>query len=272
MATLVSHGGFYSLQFYAAERRPKLKKVALRTRTRREAEAIKRKLEDGYAGGRYDPWLDDARAFLAGRDSAALPLPTLGEAVSAFLAHKGQTVRRSTLGTYTHTLHLLVGHVGADRPTASISAADIRAFLDTRDANATGLRTYLRPIRTLCGFLMKRGALRGDSTVGVHLPKAPDKLAGKLVTRAYLDAFVIEAEALGLAYLADAARVAYGLALRRGEVCAMRRDWVDLDARTVTVRQGRGFQTKAGRVQAVHDRRSPVQKEDRVGRSTREGR
>jgi integrase len=81
----------------------------------------------------------------------------------------------------------------------------------------------------------------------VELPKAPDKLAGKLVTRAHLDAFTAEAEASGLSYLADVARVTYGLALRRGEVCAMRADWVDLDARTVTIRQGRGFQTKAGR-------------------------
>lgn len=58
MATLVKNHDWYYLQFYSKDRKPKRKRIPLKTKTKRTAEQIKRKLEDQYAKGEYDPWLE----------------------------------------------------------------------------------------------------------------------------------------------------------------------------------------------------------------------
>ena len=50
--------GVYSLSFYGADRRPTRKHVSLRTKTKRTAEALQRRLDDAVLLGEYDPWVE----------------------------------------------------------------------------------------------------------------------------------------------------------------------------------------------------------------------
>ena len=59
MASLIKQHGFYYLQFFNSKRAPKQKRIALKTRTKQTALQLQRKLEDEFATGAFDPWLDD---------------------------------------------------------------------------------------------------------------------------------------------------------------------------------------------------------------------
>ncbi len=250
MACLTKKGDWYSLLFYDAGRSPTRKKLALRTRTRREAEALRRVLEDGAAAGRFDPWTDDPAVFLKGPAPASpattVGLSELGPAVEAFLADKSR-LRPATAAHYRGVLSLLVRHVGADLEVRTLSPAHVLSFLDSTRCNATSRRNYCFRVGVLCRWLLERGAVESDVTRRVPLERAPDKFAEKLISPEQLEAVVGVARASSTPYVADVALVAFGLALRLGEVCAMRRSWVDLDSRRLTIRQGDGFATKSGR-------------------------
>lgn len=251
MASLTKKGEWYSLVFFDAGRIPTRKRVALRTRTKREAEALCRTLEDGVASGRFDPWTQDVPTFLRAPDpevasTETMDLAVFGTAVEAFLSEKDR-LRPKTAAHYRGILSLLVRHVGDGLDVRSISAQHILSFLDSTRCNATSRRNYCFRVGVFCRWLMERGAVSKDVTRRVPLERAPDKFAEKLISPAQLDDIVKADEASSTPYVADVARVAFGLALRLGEVCAMRRGWVDLEGRRLTVRQGEGFLTKTGK-------------------------
>lgn len=56
MATLVHDSGNYYLQFYDGNKRPKWKRISLGTIRKKVAKKLKRKYEEAYALGEYDPW------------------------------------------------------------------------------------------------------------------------------------------------------------------------------------------------------------------------
>ena len=53
MAALFKRGDWYYLSFYNSQQRPKRKQVPLKTKTKRTAEQLQRRLEDAYALGEY---------------------------------------------------------------------------------------------------------------------------------------------------------------------------------------------------------------------------
>lgn len=251
MASLTKKGEWYSLLFCDARRTPARKRVALRTRTKREAEGLRRALEDAYAAGRFDPWSGDVAAFLRGpepteAEPAEPALRLLGPAADAFLAEKAR-LRAKTSAHYRGILSLFVRHAGAGLPVGEVTPELVLSFLDSTRCNATSRQNYCFRVGVFARWLLERGAVREDVTRRVTLERPPDKFAEKLISPAQLEAVVAAAQASSTPYVADVARVAFGLALRLGEVCAMRRGWVDLEGRRLTVRQGGGFVTKSGR-------------------------
>lgn len=56
MASLIKQHGWYYVQFYDRHRSPQRRQVALKTKTKRTAEQLKRNYEDQYASGDFDPW------------------------------------------------------------------------------------------------------------------------------------------------------------------------------------------------------------------------
>ena len=97
MATLSKQHGRYFIQFYHKRRRPKRKRVSLRTAKKRDAEALRSKLEHDYLLGQFDPWKDDPLAYDRNIPSAD-PI-TCSNALQAFLeaktvqGRKGRTVK-----------------------------------------------------------------------------------------------------------------------------------------------------------------------------------
>lgn len=61
MASLFKQREWYYVQFYNAHREPNRKRIPLKTRTRRKAKKLLRRLEDAYAEEAYDPWVDEWR-------------------------------------------------------------------------------------------------------------------------------------------------------------------------------------------------------------------
>jgi hypothetical protein len=94
MASLVETKGNHSLQFYNSNKSPSQKKVSLGTRRKRVAQKLKRKYEDAYALGEYDPWtgkkLNEPDRYLDVR-----------EALTLFLKEKHQAgLAESSIGSY----------------------------------------------------------------------------------------------------------------------------------------------------------------------------
>lgn len=83
MASLIKQREWYYIQFYNAQRKPKRKRVPLKTRTKRKAKKLFRKLEDAYAEGEFDPWVDEWR-----EDQKGDSVQTLSEALELYMTVK----------------------------------------------------------------------------------------------------------------------------------------------------------------------------------------
>lgn len=246
MASLFKPTGrdWYVAEFYAKNRSPQRKRVTLKINNRRKAEQKLRQLEDDYALGRFDPWRgDDPLTY--DKVEPNDHLRTVGKAVQAFLQAKAHHTWK-TVRNYRGVLEPFAAFVGEQFPTVQVTAQHVRAWLDSTETNAVSKATYRRQLRTFFRFLVGEGAIEGDVTEEIRLQRAPDKFSSKLITPEQLQRVVEVARSSSVPYVADAAIIAYELALRLGEVCAMRRNWVDLERRRLIIRQSDEFQTKTG--------------------------
>jgi hypothetical protein len=77
MASLVEIKGNYYLQFFDGNKSPSRKKVPLGTQRKRVAKKLKRKYEDAYALGEYDPWTGEAEQArpVLGREGSLETVP-----------------------------------------------------------------------------------------------------------------------------------------------------------------------------------------------------
>jgi hypothetical protein len=97
MASLVKRSTGYYSQFFNQQRRPKRKQVALGTPRKRAALQALRRLEDAYATGPFDPWLDDPHTF---ERRGSEPEPS-SEVLAQFLQRKEQQGRsENTINSY----------------------------------------------------------------------------------------------------------------------------------------------------------------------------
>ena len=243
--------GTYYAAFYCAERRPTRKQVSLRTKTKRTAEVLQRRLDDAWALGEYDPWVEPDWTR-RGRGGPSLEL--LGHAKSAFLASRAH---RSpyTLAKYESVLGGLVRHLGADFPTRAVRAADVGAYLHGAERKEVTKRSYAGSLSAFFNWLVREGACAGNPVEGVPLARVPQKHP-RYLSQADVAAIceAIEADgalprkggASGL-WLLPIVRANVYLGLRAGELVHVRWAHVDLAARTLRVVNTEAFTTKAGR-------------------------
>ena len=171
-------------------------------------------------------------------DLAALPIrPALAERLSAWLAWLS-TERRMAEKTgeaYGRDVRQFLGflavHLGGPvdlDDLRGLQPSDIRAFLADRKAEGAGARTLgrgLAGVRSLIGFLEKRGELDGAAFRAVRPPKAPVRLPRPVAApaaRALVEAAGTVADEPWIA-ARDVALVAllYGCGLRISEALAL---------------------------------------------------
>ncbi len=262
MASLIHQRGLFSLQFYAADRSPKRKRVPLRVRVKRDAETVRRKLERDYSLGAFDPWSDDPLTY----DQADVKPERMGEAVAAFLDGKSHKAAR-TLSEYGKTVGRFAEHIGADTLVCHVAAANVEAWLDSTDAGTVTRHAYTRTLKVFFRWARKENLTDSVATDGVRLRKLPRKHP-RFLTPAEVERIVtaVQTEARSAYWLADLVVFACHTGLRRGELVNLRWDAVDLDRRALTVANTETFTTKSGA-----DRRVPLSQAavDALGRLDR---
>lgn len=247
MASLLKQGAYYYAQFYSKHKRPRRKKVPLRTTTRRVAERLLRRLEDEYALGTYDPWAVDEA------DGGDETLSTIEAAVTAYLA-TCTNLRPRTVDTYKQITEPFRDFLGADFPVARIQPRHVLAWLDSTKANDVTRHKYNKHLGYLWRFLVRRGEMEKDLSKLVKLRKIPE-MAPKDMTEAQEKQLVEYIRSykgrVDYSWLVDVIRADVCLGLRLHEVINLRWEHVSLERRTLTVSNGRGFTTKSGRERAL---------------------
>jgi len=131
MATLVKDRKWYYSQFYDAQRKPNRKRVPLKTKNKRVAEKLHRKLEDLTALEQFDAW--------TGYDATKSDLPisknsSLSEALSYYIDMKSsQDWRSKTAKDTSYVLQSFARGVGLERQIRSLESNEINSFLNRSD-------------------------------------------------------------------------------------------------------------------------------------------
>ena len=248
MASLVQQHGRFYLQFFAADRAPSRRRVALHVRVKRDAETIRRKLEADFVLGRYDPWEDDVLTY----DAPAKPKPErLCDAREAFLSTKGHMSPR-TFGEYEQITARFSAHVGPATLVRDVTAKDVEAWLNSTTAGDVTRRTYTRTLKVFARWAVAEGLATCVFTDAVRLRRVPTKFP-RFLSPDEVERIVtaIREGADAHAWLADLVTVAVHTGLRRGELVNLQWNAIDLDRRSLVVANTETFTTKSGKERKV---------------------
>ena len=245
MASLIKQKEYWYAQFYCAHRTPNRKQVALKTKRKRVAERVFRQLEDEFALGTYDPWVDRV-------DEGP---ERLGDAMDAFLLAR-KHLRPETQNKYRSVIGQLRDHLGASHPVARISTADIQSFLDAKERKAVTRKTYSTTLSPFFNWLRETDAVECNPVSGVRLERVPRGFArylsreqfGELLLTIQWDAAFNPRVPSGTAlWIVPVIEATVYLGLRASEVCNVRWEDLDFGRKTLTLRHRRGFETKSGK-------------------------
>ena len=264
--------GFYYSLFFDADRQPKRKWFALATDQKRRAMKLHQQADEAYFAGSFDPW----------RDGLAETGVPVAKAIDRYLAAREAdgtwrptTARwqRDTLGRFAASLPagLAVQHVRADdvrawayaKPSENAHASKSE---DTRTAQTR--RTYLSAVRQFFAWCIeaklaetnpaddvRRPDLGAESGVIEHLrPEQFSRLLALIRAEAARTAAMRERRgnaATSVVWLIDVVEMAAYTGLRLGELHRLRWQDVDLEGRTLYVRNTARGKTKTGRERAV---------------------
>ena len=244
MASLIKQRGLYYLQFFNQHQHPKRKRIPLKTKTKRVAQQAARKLEDAYALGTFDPWLEETP------QKEKISIRSLNDGIEHFLEAK-RHLRSKTVANYKNLLNLFSRFIGSDFPLKSIKTSHIIKFLDSTNTNPVSRHNYHRHLRAFFRWLQSGNHINGDPTRQIQIARIPAKFE-RFLTPEELELLIGTIAASGQTHwLIPVIRVTAKLGLRRGEVCALRWKSVDLENRLITVENTEDFTTKTGRERIV---------------------
>jgi len=243
----------YVAEFYNPHRRPRRKRVSLKTKDQTIAARRFTELERRFDRGEWDPWTDRAP------DENL----TFDEALDRFLVDReGKGLTRGSIATYKTVLGSLSRSLAPGLPLYGLMLKDVEAWLATGSRKNTTKRSYQERVRIFSDWCVEehllkvnpipRPSVRGKAARTKSLPRFLSENEEARLLR------TIEAEGLlqpgiegGNRWLLDLVRFALGTGLRRGELLNLR--WCDLDliAGTVHVRNREGFTTKSGQERVV---------------------
>ena len=159
---------------------------------------------------------------------------TFGEYAALWLVEKTRSIKPSTQDHYLRCLQNHILPVLGERPMQRLCPQDVSGFRAVLDEKGLGSGT-MRNILRLLAALTKRAALTGaiecDACLDMELPKPPPRKAEvlTLAEQKRLERTAMQSEN-GFAVV-----LALYTGLRIGELCALRWEDVDLDARALTV-------------------------------------
>lgn len=172
----------------------------------------------------------------AGGESAAFEALTVGDFLAGWLADVVRlTVRPRTYDSYRQVVRLHLAPGLGDIALASLSPADVQAFLNAKSATRLSPRTvaYQRGVlRGALGHAERMGLVNRNVARLALPPRIPRRRVSPLTVeqaRTFLAA--INGDRLEALYL-----VGLGVGLRQGEILGLRWPDVDLAAGTLTVR------------------------------------
>ena len=151
MASLIKQKNWYYLQFYSSRRSPKKKRIALRTRTKSTATTLKRKLEDEFVTGAFDPWLDD-RVSIDGEELSKDS--TIKEALDKYIKVKSKKDwRPKTAQNAKYVLEDFVRRIGNDHPVKGVTEKHFNVFLNRNDIKYETKRSHKKKLKTFLIWL-----------------------------------------------------------------------------------------------------------------------
>ena len=243
----------YVAEFYDPHRRPRRKRLSLRTKDQATAARRFSDLERRLDLGEWDPWTD--------------PAPdenlTFDEALDRFLADRAaKGLTAGSVATYRTVLGSLGKHLAPGYPLYGLTVRDVQTWLASGQRADTTKRSYQERTRIFCDWCVSERLLKVNP---IPSPKAHGKAAktkslprflseneeARLLGAVRGDAVLNPGIGSGNRWLLDLVRFALGTGLRRGELLNLR--WADLDllAGTVHVRNREGFTTKSGQERVV---------------------
>lgn len=160
MATLLKQDDWYYSQFYCKERSPKRKRIALKTKTKRTAQKIHKKLEDKYAQNLYDPW--------TGYDATKSTLPvsknsSIKEVLDYYVIQKSKEDWRSTTTKNTsYVLYNFGRFIGEDKCIQELKPDQINKFLNRDKYAYATKKTHKKKIVPFAKWCKKENLLTYD--------------------------------------------------------------------------------------------------------------
>ena len=240
----------YYAEFYDRQCQPARKRINLGTKNEGAATLKFAKMVEKYHRGEFDPW----------RDSYYDDRTTVQEAAQLYLDDQSPTWSASSTETYETVLRIFHESLPIGYPLYGVQTDDVTAFLEGRDLARATKQSYQDRLRIFFTWCVDRRLVK-DNPV-------PDRGRGKAGRSSSVPNFLTEdqyhrlieciekdaaAKSLshGNRWLLDAIEFAVGTGLRRGELCALRWDAVDLGFGMITVRVTEDFSPKSGRERRV---------------------
>jgi len=156
MATLIKQANHYYLQFYDNSKTPNRKRVALKTTKKNIALKLKVRLEDEYALGNYDPWLE-AVSF---HEEEPPKITTVNEALQTFLSYKTkEDWRTHTAESNTYILNRFLDFIGNNLPLRDLTHDKINAFINRDNLAYESKKSYLKRLNTFVNWLNREELL-----------------------------------------------------------------------------------------------------------------
>lgn len=233
--------GLYSVRVYDGQRHPKEKLISTHTRNLREAETALNRVAHQIISGNFDPWKPKMV------DASTGPLTFWHAAVAFLQSREGR--RKATQDAYMNVLRVVNHRLPAGMRLDAVVLSQLTPYLidkhvapATRAHRLAHLRAFfgwcvqkkLCPVSPLDGFTLSD---RGETAPTFFEPEEIDRLVAAMACA-------------GDGWLRDAVVLAICTGMRRGELCALRWEGVDLtpERETLTLRNGAyGFHTKNGR-------------------------
>lgn len=242
----------YYAYFYDPTRKPKEKSYPLRVSLKSAAEKMRKRLEEEYAAGDFDPWNP-----AAGQENL-----TMHEATQAFLRSRSH-LRPKTLEAYGTAMKGLLRHTPPNLPLHHLALQHVRPYIEDQGVSNSTRRHRYRHVRVFINWAIDSDHLTSNPLKGIKLPKQDERLPEFLTPEqlervlAAVDWDFEEKRRRGFAregeiqWLKDLVLLAVGTGLRLGELASLRWSHIDFTSGFLFVRNEGDFRTKSGKERAV---------------------